>query len=217
MSLGVGPALTGKADAVGSADPSTCPLCTASAINGFHADAHATYLRCDVCALVFLRPDLRPTPLREVMRYQEHRNEFGDPQYLGFLRRLADPLRDRLAPGARGLDFGCGPQPVLAEFLSEAGFPSTYYDPLFHPDASVLAEQYDFITCSEVLEHVHDPRAVLERFASLLGNATMNWIAVDRSWTVEFPAPHLAVFTIARSAARAREIGVSLVHARRPC
>lgn len=225
-----------RADGFRSAEGSTCPLCAASTISGFHEDAHATYLRCDVCALVFLHPDLRPTPLREVMRYQEHRNEFGDPQYLQFLRRLADPIRDRLAPGAHGLDFGCGPQPVLAEFFSGAGFPTTYYDPLFHPDTSVLATQYDFITCSEVLEHVHDPRGVLARFASLLGNggllgimtrfhgveapfatwwyrrdpthvcfysaATMNWIAVDRSWTVEFPAPHLAVFNVTRSVSR---------------
>jgi hypothetical protein len=221
-----------QSDGVRSTARITCPLCTTSEISGFHEDARATYFRCDVCALVFLHPDLRPTPLHEERRYREHRNEFGDSRYLDFLRRLADPVSGRLAPGAHGLDFGCGPQPVLAEFLSGAGFPTAYYDPLFHPDASVLAKRYDFVTCSEVLEHVHDPRTVVERFASLLvsggilgimtrfhgveapfatwwyrrdpthvcfySEATMNWIAVDRSWTVEFPAPHVAVFTLAR-------------------
>jgi SAM-dependent methyltransferase len=119
---------------------------------------------------VYLRPDQRPTPLQEVLRYQEHRNNFGDEQYVQFLRRLADPLREKLAPGARGLDFGCGPQPVLAGFLSDNGFPTASYDPLFYPDAAVLDMTYDFVACSEVLEHVHDPRKVLEQIAWMLRN-----------------------------------------------
>jgi SAM-dependent methyltransferase len=119
---------------------------------------------------VYLRPDQRPTPLQEVLRYQEHRNNFGDEQYVQFLRRLADPLREKLAPGARGLDFGCGPQRVLAGFLSDNGFPTASYDPLFYPDAAVLDATYDFVACSEVLEHVHDPRKVLEQIAWLLRN-----------------------------------------------
>ncbi len=219
-----------RPDCVPPAEADPCPLCSASPVSTFHEDASATYFRCDVCALVFLQRARWPTPLREVLRYQEHRNDFGDPQYLGFLRRLADPLRDRLAPGACGLDFGCGPQPVLAAFLSEAGYPTACYDPLFHPDASVLAKRYDFIACSEVLEHVHDPGALLERFALLLADGgllgimtrfhgieapfatwwyrrdpthvcfysadTMRWIAGARAWTVEFPIPHVALFSV---------------------
>jgi hypothetical protein len=212
---------------------STCPLCTASDVSVFHEDAQATYLRCDECALVYLHPDLRPTPLREVLRYQEHRNNFGDEQYARFLRRLADPLRERLTPGARGLDFGCGPQPVLGGLLSDAGYPTASYDPLFYPDSAILAHTYDFVTCSEVLEHVHDPRAVLEQFAHMLRNggllgvmtrfhgieapfatwwyrrdpthvcfyseATMRWIAGSHAWTVDFPAPHVSLFSMAPS------------------
>ena len=41
-------------------------------------------------------------------------------------------------------------------------------DPLFAPDASVLEQRYDFIACSEVLEHLHEPLAECERLFGLL-------------------------------------------------
>ena len=71
--------------------------------------------------------------------------------------------------GARGLDFGCGPAPVLASLLTNAGYPCAAYDPLFAPDAALLDERYDFVACSEVVEHVHDPAGVFARFGRLLG------------------------------------------------
>lgn len=81
-----------------------------------------------------------------------------------FLKRLADPVMERLPPGARGLDFGCGPAPVLSELLTSSGFPCVAYDPFFAPDESLLEAKYDFVTCSEVVEHAYDPA---EMFATL--------------------------------------------------
>ena len=39
-----------------------------------------------------------------------------------FLGRLAEPLVERLDPGASGLDFGCGPGPALAAMLTRRGY-----------------------------------------------------------------------------------------------
>jgi hypothetical protein len=85
-----------------------------------------------------------------------------------FLSRLADPLARRLRPGARGLDFGCGPSPVLAGMLSEAGFPCGAYDPFFFPDPSLLSRRYDFVACSEVVEHAYDPAEMFALLGRLL-------------------------------------------------
>lgn len=106
--------------------------------------------------------------LAEVVRYQEHNNEADDPGYEAFLRKLGDPMLERLPIGARGLDFGCGPTPVLARVLTGAGRPCAAYDPLFLPDEALLDRVYDFVTATEVLEHLHDPAAVFDRFARLL-------------------------------------------------
>ena len=74
----------------------------------------------------------------------------------------------RLSDGARGLDFGCGPGPALAQMFAEAGFDMALYDPLFHPDPAALDARYDFITCTEVAEHLFEPAKVFDQFDVLL-------------------------------------------------
>jgi 2-polyprenyl-3-methyl-5-hydroxy-6-metoxy-1,4-benzoquinol methylase len=60
--------------------------------------------------------------------------------------------------------------------LAEAGFEMSLYDPQFAPDRSVLTREGDFITATEVLEHLHRPAAELERLWSLLRPG--GWLAV---------------------------------------
>lgn len=102
------------------------------------------------------------------MRYTRHQNLEGDPDYEAFLCRLADPLLERLGRRATGLDYGCGPTQVLASIMTRRGYPTASYDPYFNADEGVHERQFDFITCSEVIEHVHDPRALLDRLAPMI-------------------------------------------------
>ena len=143
-----------------------CPLCAATTDTPLLETAQRRYARCERCDLIFLHPDDRPRPLDEVMRYLEHRNSWSDAGYRTFLRQLAAPLCATVPEGARGLDVGCGPTPVLAGILTASGRPTAHYDPLFHADHSVFATTYDFVTCTEVAEHAHDPRALFSRLFS---------------------------------------------------
>lgn len=147
----------------------SCPLCGSANASPYHDDAARAFFRCATCDLVFVPADQHPTPEAEARRYALHENSADDPGYLRHLRRLADPLSERLRPGARGLDFGCGPAPALARILEARGFHVASYDPQFFPDRALLARAYDFVTCSEVIEHVHDPAALLETLDALLG------------------------------------------------
>jgi SAM-dependent methyltransferase len=147
---------------------SKCPLCSAAARTAVLELPARTYLECARCTLIFLHPDDRLLPLQEVLRYLEHENGAEDAGYVGFLRRLADPVCDVVPVGARGLDFGCGPAPVLGELLAAAGRPTSSYDPLFRPDDALLELRYDFVTCCEVAEHAHEPALLFDRLAGLL-------------------------------------------------
>lgn len=100
--------------------------------------------------------------------YEYHENDAGDSGYRRFLSRLAEPLVGQLALGASGLDFGCGPGPALAELLRNAGLSVSLYDPYFYPETQVLNLQYDFVTCTEVLEHLHQPADVFRQLDRLL-------------------------------------------------
>jgi len=107
-----------------------CPLCAGLSTSRYFSDGDREYFRCDACALVFLRPDLRPGVEEERQRYLRHQNSGDDAGYRRHLRKLADPLMTRIPPGARGLDFGSGPAPVLASILQPHGFDVALYDPL---------------------------------------------------------------------------------------
>jgi SAM-dependent methyltransferase len=87
------------------------------------------YWRCDRCQARGLNSAHYPDAATERAEYDKHENDLHDPGYRGFLDRLAAPLRARLTPGARGLDYGCGPGPALAHMLREAGHDMAVYDP----------------------------------------------------------------------------------------
>ncbi|MCC5882165.1 MAG: class I SAM-dependent methyltransferase [Halomonas sp.] len=146
----------------------TCPLCASPHSRHFHCDARRDYYRCEQCRLAFVPPDQRLTPEQEKAVYDQHENHPDDPGYRRFLSRLFDPLRQRLSPGAPGLDFGAGPGPTLSVMFEEAGHPMAIYDPYYAPDPAVLARHYAFITATEVVEHLFAPGYELERLAALL-------------------------------------------------
>lgn len=136
----------------------TCPLCHHHGADTFHQDKRRQYFRCGECALIFADPAARLSPEEEKAHYDLHENNPEDQGYRGFLNRLAAPLLERVgAPALHGLDFGCGPGPTLSLMLAEAGHQMAIYDPYFAADPSVLATQYDFVTCTEAIEHFYTP------------------------------------------------------------
>lgn len=153
-----------------------CPVCEGFEGRAFQVVGDRAYGRCNRCEATFLFPEHRLAPTAERAEYELHRNTGDDAGYRAFLARLATPLLQRLAPGCSGLDFGCGPGPVLAEMLREAGHTVALYDPFFHPDTDALATTHDFITCTEVAEHFHEPAAEFRRLDALLRPG--GWLAL---------------------------------------
>jgi len=150
----------------------TCPLCASLDSRHFHRDRRRDYFRCVSCRLVFVPPGQHLSPAQEKAVYDQHQNRPDDPAYRRFLSRLFEPLAQRLAPGARGLDFGAGPGPTLSVMFEEAGYPMTIYDPYYAADSSVLVRRnepsYDFITATEVAEHLAAPGREFARLVTLL-------------------------------------------------
>ena len=101
--------------------------------------------------------------------YEHHRNTPADEGYREFLSQLAKPLLAKLGNVPHyGLDFGCGPGPTLSVMLEEAGHTLNLYDPYFAPYPEALLTQYDFVTCSEAIEHFYNPAREWQLLMSLL-------------------------------------------------
>ncbi|MDO6823857.1 class I SAM-dependent methyltransferase [Marinobacter sp. 1_MG-2023] len=147
---------------------SACSVCGQGRLTRFRAVQGREYLRCPHCEATIMAQANWLTSEEEQTVYNLHDNDPADPGYRAFLNKLVVPLLECIQPGALGLDFGCGPGPALAGMLREAGMEVKLYDPFFYPSQAALGRQYDFITCTEVVEHLHRPAKVLRQLDGLL-------------------------------------------------
>lgn len=159
-----------------------CTLCDTLA-RPFLQTEGRDYHRCRECLLTFLSPPSLPSRAEEKAQYDLHDNRPDDPGYRQFLGQLADPLCERLAAGDQGLDFGCGPGPALVAMMRERGFACDGYDPLYAPDPARLTRQYDFVTCTEVVEHLHRPAQEWHLFSRLVKPG--GWLGIMTRWLTD--------------------------------
>ena len=145
-----------------------CLVCGAQSIKLILEEDSKVYWRCEQCFFISLDQKFRLSPSEEKDRYEQHNNDIHDENYRLFLSKLFKPLKDKLKNEAKGLDFGCGPGPALAEMLKEEGYGVDLYDPFFFDNERVLTKAYDFITCTETIEHFFDPIKEFKKINKML-------------------------------------------------
>lgn len=139
-----------------------CPLCTSEQTQHFFEDKNRTYQQCSECELVFVPSNYHLSQKDEKQVYDFHENSPEDQGYRQFLNKLLSPLSKKLPPQAQGLDFGCGPGPTIKPMLEAVGFSVKNYDFYYYNKPEALQEKYDFITCTEAIEHFSHPRKELQ-------------------------------------------------------
>ena len=145
-----------------------CPLCAGTEVVDYHGDQRRCYRQCRDCQLVFVPSAFHLSSDQEKAEYDLHENDAQDAGYRRFLNRIAQPLLERLEPHSQGLDFGSGPGPCLSVMLEEQGHSVALYDLYYANYPALLESQYDFITATEVVEHLAHPRVELHRLWRLL-------------------------------------------------
>lgn len=125
------------------------------------------YRYCPGCGFIQLAPEYFPGELEERTRYLQHTNTTADSRYVAYLQDfLTSSFYPYVRQNSTALDFGCGPEPVLAKILQHEGFTIDCYDPFFAPDVPWKTKTYDAITAVEVFEHLQDPAGELEALAA---------------------------------------------------
>jgi hypothetical protein len=147
-----------------------CPLCDFAVERPWVGTKDSkTYWRCSICNLVFLDLQHRLSDIEERDRYGSHTDTVGDNGYMKFVEPLLKSLRENVKSGAVGLDFGCGRQSAITEYLENIGCTMTKYDPVFWPNSDLLVKGgFDFVVSCEVIEHFHSPRQEFTLLKSLL-------------------------------------------------
>ncbi len=180
-----------------------CPLCLQTNHRFFAQDAQRIYRECFTCKMVFVPPQYFLSSVKERKRYDLHTNSPNDNNYRTFLRRMLVPMLERIAVESKGLDFGSGPGPTLSLMFEEHGHDMQIYDHFYAHDEDVFERQYDFITATEVLEHLHRPFAELQRLwqtlkpGGYLGMMTSRYDAVDdfNRWHYKLDPTHVCFFS----------------------
>ncbi len=141
------------------------------------------FLRCQLCELIFVPQGFHLCAQDEADRYRLHENTLQNEGYVRmFLEKIA--LMHKYCHGVNSvLDYGCGPEPVLAELLKREGFDCDIYDPHFFPD--LPDRSYDLIISTEAFEHFRDVKGEMQKICSHLA-----------------PGSYLAVMTSFHDAAR---------------
>jgi len=149
-------------------DKTRCPVCGSTAIDLYHSDRRREFFKCSECGLVYVPEKYHLSEKDERSRYDKHENTPDNSGYADFLNRFYSVVRKHIKAGNRGLDFGSGPEPLLAEMFSRNGYYMSVYDPFYAPDKTVFQLKYDFITISEVLEHIKYPVIELKKLWNCL-------------------------------------------------
>ena len=145
-----------------------CPLCDSNNKESFYTDSYREYLKCGNCNFVFVPDIYHLSEKDERARYDSHNNDPADNRYRNFLTQLLSPLQERISKNSSGLDFGSGPGPTLSLMLKDFGHTVDLYDKFYAKNDIVFEKQYDFITASEVVEHLRQPMVELNRLMTLL-------------------------------------------------
>ena len=207
-----------------------CPLCAAPA-HWLLDDRKRSYWQCEKCLMVHVPKRWQLSAEQEKAEYDRHENHPDDPGYRRFLSRLAEPLLQRLPAASSGLDFGCGPGPALAVMLREHGHQVALHDLYYHPNPEALRQQWDFITATEVVEHLAAPREVLEQLWQCLKPG--GWLGLMtkrvsnpeafRTWHYKSDPTHISFFSeqsfrwlATRWQAELEVIGADVVLLRKP-
>ena len=179
-----------------------CHLCKSDDTRKIYTDKQRSYYLCSNCKLIFVSSIDFLNAKEEKLRYDFHENDIYNPGYRKWLNNIFVEVKNRIPKNAQGLDFGSGPEPSLSVLFGEVGYSVTNYDVFYAKNNSAFQRKYDFITASEVVEHLQEPQKELFRLWSclkaggVLGIMTGIWKDVEKfqSWVYKDDLTHICFF-----------------------
>ncbi len=151
-------------------------MCYSEKIQPYYQNKGVGYLSCSQCELVFMSKIHHLNDTEEKLRYDAHQNNPDDKRYQAFLSQVLEPVIHHLNKqgfkppkiNAKGLDFGCGPGPTLSLMFEKQGHQVDLFDKFYVNNPAVFEQNYDFITATEVVEHLSAPNVELLRLFNSL-------------------------------------------------
>ena len=146
-----------------------CRLCQGlNTILIYHSPNGRAFYQCPACGYTQLHSQCFVSPEQEKARYLLHENNVESEGYQNFLKPVVEQILKYQNPSDQGLDYGAGPSSVVVHMLQKKHYSIDSYDPIFHQDQKILNQKYDYLVCTEVVEHFKNPIVEFEKMLSLL-------------------------------------------------
>lgn len=138
-----------------------CKICDCDTKSFDDPQLKKQYHSCQNCECIALDPTYYLSLEKENALYNNHNNSLENEGYVKMFEDFLDYFWDELSSREKALDFGSGPTPVLSQLLQRRGVNVDCYDKFYQPLKCFETQSYDFITSTEVFEHLDDPQATL--------------------------------------------------------
>jgi SAM-dependent methyltransferase len=135
-----------------------CKICGNETISYQHPKFNMTFHECKHCEFIFKDQSNYLSLDEELNAYNYHQNDDDNIGYVNFLTNFIDAAVVPYIQKGKALDFGSGPNPVLAKIMRKNyDFDVDIYDIFYAPDRVFENQLYDLITSTEVIEHLSEP------------------------------------------------------------
>ena len=198
-----------------------CKICQASTRSMKDVKKEFIYYRCDTCGFVALDDQYMINAIEEKNKYDQHNNSLENEGYVqmfeDFLDLTIEPYSQNIQ---RVLEFGSGPEPVLSKLLERRGFEVDIYDLYYAPKKVYEDKSYDFITSTEVFEHLQKPLEVLELlvkhvnsngYIALMTKFPPKDDKIFLAWWYRRDPTHISFFTPKSFEAMAEKVGLKVL------
>ncbi len=142
-----------------------CKICGNDTISYEHPKSHILFHECKNCEFIFKDEKHYISELDEIRNYDLHNNSIEDVGYVNYLTDFIESAVMPFIKQGKVLDYGSGPNPVLAQILKTTyKFDVDIYDLYYATDKVYENKTYDLITSTEVVEHIGTPLEAFDLF-----------------------------------------------------
>lgn len=166
-----------------------CPLCNSYNVSLIEGIETPRYFICSNCQLIYMDDQYIVSPEAEKARYDTHNNSLENEGYVNMFESfIGQAIVPFVSPGAKTLDYGSGPSPVLQYLLQQKGYPTDIYDHYYAPEPIFIGKIYELIVSTETIEHVADAAGLWKLFIDhLAADGTLAIMTLFHPGPTEFP------------------------------
>ncbi len=199
-----------------------CHICASETSDFYDPIFDTNYHHCPICEFIQMETEKIVTFKEERKIYDYHENSLEDEGYVNMFKNFIDQAVIPYINKGTVLDFGSGPEPVLAQLLNrDYEFEVEHYDLHYQPEKVYEGKTYDVVLSTEVVEHLQNPMEYFNLFHSLLKEGgILSFMTLFHNndeeafleWQYRRDVTHISFYSLKTLSIIAKMVGFELIY-----